>query len=55
LGIERAMRNVSSPSLISISAMPDSSSNSIIFFIFRISIQDHSGGVQNRMRTLRGF
>src|SRR5438034_9343694 len=34
----RLMRSASSPSLISISAMPDSSSNSISFLIFRMSM-----------------
>src|ERR1700730_10954069 len=34
----RLMRSPSSPSLISISAMPDSSSNSISFLIFRMSM-----------------
>src|SRR6202011_5072627 len=34
----RLMRNASSPSLISISAMPDSSSSSISFLIFRMSM-----------------
>src|ERR1700693_3697613 len=43
LGSTRAMRRVSSPSLISISAMPDSSSSSIIFLIFRISMTEGSG------------
>src|SRR5436305_401478 len=35
----RLMRSASSPSLISISAMPDSSSSSISFLIFRISMK----------------
>src|SRR5256885_3492208 len=34
----RRMRSASSPSLISISAMPDSSSNSMSFLIFRMSM-----------------
>jgi hypothetical protein len=37
-GLGGRIRSVSSPSLISISAMPDSSSSSIIFLIFRMSI-----------------
>src|SRR5690348_15493576 len=35
----RLMRTASSPSLISISAMPDSSSSSISFLIFRMSMR----------------
>src|SRR6516165_2601959 len=37
----RLMRTASSPSLVSISAMPDSSSSSISFLIFRMSMQDY--------------
>src|SRR4051812_37499392 len=36
----RVMRRASSPSLISISAMPDSSSSSMSFLILRISIDE---------------
>src|SRR6266446_1239211 len=45
----RLMRSASSPSLISISAMPDSSSNSISFLIFRMSMP----GMPPRKRKLR--
>src|ERR1700674_5097976 len=44
----RLMRSASSPSLISISAMPDSSSNSISFLIFRMSMP----GMPPRKRKL---
>src|SRR5687767_9426386 len=39
----RLMRTASSPSLISISAMPDSSSSSMSFLILRISIETTLG------------
>src|SRR5690606_17358245 len=45
----RLMRTASSPSLISISAMPDSSSSSISFFTLRISMRaPEEGGSSGR-------
>src|SRR5579863_1863468 len=55
----RLMRTASSPSLISISAMPDSSSSSISFLIFRMSMcgwppKARGGVLWRAAETLRG-
>src|SRR5690606_28537503 len=50
----RLMRTASSPSLISISAMPDSSSSSISFFTLRISMRAPEEGGSSGRGEARG-